>query len=186
MSNVEFRFFKGDMSVEPLKTIDENWQNLREVRNQKLEEIFATIPFYNGWCGSETSMYGIVCDDDSPALNDVKSMKGYKIERHKGKNVIKPDRRYKAGKELDKKLRQCREILNEAPDFSDYSLKQLGLSCWVSYGTNLYIAVAGIANGQYIAKIPVKGEDCDLDDFPKVPDCLVEIKESEFLALQGK
>ncbi|MFK5131229.1 DUF5420 family protein, partial [Glaesserella parasuis] len=28
MSNVEFRFFKGDMSVEPLKTIDKNWQNL--------------------------------------------------------------------------------------------------------------------------------------------------------------
>lgn len=184
--SMQFRFFKGDMSIEPLKTIDETWLSLREVRNKKLEAIFATMPFYNGWSGSETSMYGIVCNNDNPALIDVKNTKGYKIEPYKGKNVIKPDRRYKAGKELDKKLQQCREILNEAPDFSKYSLKQLGLYCWIGYGSNLYISVAGIANGQYIAKIPVKGEGCFLDDTPQIPDCLTEIKESEFLALQGK
>lgn len=49
-----------------------------------------------------------------------------------------------------------------------------------------YVAVCGVASDHFIAEIPVKSEGFGGDDFPAIPECLTEIKQSEFLALQGK
>ena len=101
---MQFKFYKGDLKQEPLKTINENWLKNRETRDEKLKAIFDTIPFYDGWLGSETSIFGIVCQNDETALSEVRKTKGYKIEVAKEKTVVKPDKRYKAGKVLDEKL----------------------------------------------------------------------------------
>ncbi|WP_346556985.1 DUF5420 family protein [Mannheimia haemolytica] len=183
---MKFRFFKGDITQEPLKTISDDWYKSREERDEKLNQIFATIPFYDCWYGGETSIYGIACNDDNPALEAVKSDKGYKLEKKEDKWIITPDKRYKSGKELNKKLETIWEILQSSPDFSKFSLKKLKMTCWVGFMDRLYIAVAGVYGDTFIAKIPVKTEGCDCDDFPKVAECLTEIKESEFLAIQGK
>ena len=61
-----FRYFKCALSVEPIKSLDEKWRKDREVRDKKLDAIFDTIPFYEGWRGSESSIWGIVCSLDNP------------------------------------------------------------------------------------------------------------------------
>ncbi|AUI65186.1 MULTISPECIES: DUF5420 family protein [Glaesserella] len=183
---MEFKFYKGDLTQEPLKTIHKSWLDSRKKRNEKLKVIFDTIPFYDAWFGSETSIWGIVCNDDNHALKEVKETKGYKVEVINGKTVIKPDKRYKSGKELDKKLTACWHILQESPDFSRYSLKELGLYTIVHKIDRAYFSVSGICNEFYLTKIPVRNAECDGDEFPEIPPFLTEIKESEFLALQGK
>lgn len=183
---MEFRFFKGNITQEPLKTISDDWYKSRAERDEKLNKIFATIPFYDGWNGSETSIYGIVCKDNNPALEVAKADKGYKFEKKGDKWIITPDKRYKSGKVLSQKLEQIWGILKAHPDFSTFALKSLNMTCWVSFGRNLYIAVAGVFGDTFVAKIPVKSEGCGCDDFPEVACCLTEIKESEFLAIQGK
>lgn len=183
---MEFRFFKGNITQGTLKTISDEWYKSRVERDEKLNQIFATIPFYDHWCGSETSIYGIVCEDSNPALEAVKADKGYKLEKKGGKWIITPDKRYKSGKELSHKLAEIRSILRNTPDFSTFALRSLKMNCWVGFGDKLYMAVSGVCNDTFIAKIPVKGEGCDCDEFPEVAECLTEIKESEFLAIQGK
>lgn len=183
---MQFKFYKGDLNQEPLKTIREDWLENQEIRNEKLNAIFDTIPFHDGWLGSETSIFGIVCQNDETVLSEVKNTKGYKVETIDEIIVVKPDKRYKAGKVLDAKLTQCWQILQAHPDFSKFSLKQLGIYIMVPELTNLYFSVAGVTNNYYIAKIPVPNSEYSRDKFPEIPDFLTEIKESEFLALQGK
>lgn len=183
---MEFKFYKGDLTQEPLKTIHESWFEGRKKRNEKLKVIFDTMPFYDGWLGSENNIWGIVCKDDEAVLSEVKNTKGYKVEIINNRTVIKPDKRYKVGKLLDAKLTQCWQILKDSPDFSKFSLKQLGIYIMTPEGTNLYLSVAGCFEDFYIAKIPVPNSEHSRDKFPDIPECLTEIKESEFLALQGK
>ena len=40
----EFRYFKCALSVEPIKSLDEQWRKDRELRDKKLDAIFDTIP----------------------------------------------------------------------------------------------------------------------------------------------
>nr|DAX69177.1 MAG TPA: protein of unknown function (DUF5420) [Caudoviricetes sp.] len=183
---MQFRFYRGDLNQEPLKTIYKNWLEGRNARNKELEAIFDTIPFYDGWLGSETSIFGIVCKRNESVLAEVKETKGYKVETTNGKTVVKPDKRYKVGKEFDAKLTLCWQILQKNPDFSKFSLKELGIYIMTPEVSNLYFSVAGVTDDYYIAKIPVPNSEHSLDKFPEIPDCLIEIKESEFLALQGK
>lgn len=183
---MQYRFFKGDITQGALKKINDDWYKSREERNKKLEAIFATIPFYNHWYGSETSILGIVCENNNPALEAVKADKGYKLEKKGDKWIIKPDKRYKSGKELNRKLEQIWGILKDYPDFSKFSLKQLKMTRMVEFGNKLYFSVAGVSNDIFIAQIPVKKGSCDCNDFPEIADCLTEIKESEFLAIQGR
>lgn len=182
---MQFRFYKGDLNQEPLKTINQNWLGSRDDRNEKLKTVFDTIPFYDGWLGSESSIFGIVCIRDEAILAELKETKGYKLESVNGKTVIKPDKRYKAGKQLDAKLTQCWRILQDSPDFSKFSLKRLGIYIMTPEATNLYFSVAGIVDNHYIVKIPVPNSEHSRDKFPEIPDCFTEIKESEFLSLQG-
>ncbi|EGP03048.1 hypothetical protein AAUPMG_11731 [Pasteurella multocida subsp. multocida str. Anand1_goat] len=190
---MKYKFFRGDMTAEPLKNVSDEWFKSRDIRNEKLKNIINTIPFYNGWSGSETFINGIVCFEDNPALEQVKQDKGYKIKlfdnvlpSEKKKYVIRADKRYKSGKILDKKLTEFYSILKEHPDFSTFALRKLKMSCWVIYAGQLHMAVCGVFNETFIAQIPIKGELCSGDEFPVIPEFLTEIKESEFLAIQGQ
>ena len=182
-----FRYFKCALSVEPIKSLDEKWRKDREVRDKKLEAIFDTIPFYEGWRGSESSIWGIVCSLDSPEYAKIKEDKTYKFETVENeKVVITGNGRTKAGKAFNAKIQSVRDILNQYPSFNDFMLRKLKLTCWVLGARTGYVSVCGVASGYFIVSIPEKAEDFGGDKFPETPNFLIEIKLSEFLALQGK
>lgn len=183
---MEFKFYKGNLNQEPLNTIHQNWLGEREIRNIKLKAIFDTMPFYDGWEGSENSIFGIVCKDDETVLAEVKATKGYKVEICKGRYIVRADRRYKAGKVLSERLDQARGILQEHPSFSRFTLKKLGIFICAYDANVVHFSAAGIAGEHYISQIPIADDKHGGDKFPEIPECLTEIKESEFLALQGK
>lgn len=102
------------------------------------------------------------------------------------KVVITGNRRTKAGKEFNTKIQSVRDILNQYPGFDDFMLRKLKLTCWVFGERTSYISACGVASDHFIVLIPEKSEDFGGDKFPTIPECLTEIKQSEFLALQGK
>ena len=182
-----FRYFKCALSAEPIKSLYEQWQKDRKVRDKKLDAIFDTIPFYEGWIGSDSNIRGIVCGLDNPEYAKIKDDKTYKFEMVENKKVvITGNRRTKAGKEFNAKIQSVRDILNQYPRFNDFILRKLKLTCWVFGVSTCYVSVCGVANDYFIASIPEKSEDFGGDKFPEIPEYLTEIKQSEFLALQGK
>nr|DAX71436.1 MAG TPA: protein of unknown function (DUF5420) [Caudoviricetes sp.] len=183
----EFRYFKCALNVEPVKSLDQKWRSEGEQRDEKLDAIFATIPFYECWRGDENSIWGIVCDLDNPEFAKIKEDKTYKFEMLAGKKVsITGNNRTKAGKAFNAKIQAIRQILMKYPSFNDFMLRQLKLACWVLGERTGYVSVCGVASGHFIVSIPVKSEGFGGDDFPSIPECLTEIKQSEFLMLQGK
>lgn len=102
------------------------------------------------------------------------------------KVVITGNGRTKAGKSFNDKIQSVRDILHQYPSFNDFMLRKLKLTCWVLGARTGYVSVCGVASDHFIVSIPVKSEGFGGDDFPAIPECLTEIKQSEFLALQGK
>ena len=183
----ELRYFKCELNVEPVKSLDQEWRTAREQRDEKLDAIFDTIPFYEGWRGSERRIYGIVCSDNNPEFEKIKEDKTYKFEKIESQNVvITGNGRTKAGKAFNAKIQEIQNILNEYPSFNDFMLRKLKLTCWVLGERMGYVSVCSVASDHFIVSIPVKSEGFGGDDFPAIPECLTEIKQSEFLALQGK
>lgn len=183
----ECRYFKCALSVEPIKSLDEQWRKDREVRDKKLEAIFDTIPFYECWRGSDHNIFGIVCSLDSDEFAKIKEDKTYKFEIvENGKVVITGNGRTKAGKAFNAKIKSVRDILNQYPSFNDFMLRKLKLTCWVLGERTCYVSVCGVASDHFIVSIPEKSEDFGGDKFPEIPGYLTEIKQSEFLSLQGK
>lgn len=182
-----FRYFKCALSVEPIKSLDEKWRKDREVRDKKLEAIFDTIPFYEGWRGSESSIWGIVCSLDNPEYAKIKEDKTYKFEMVENeKVVITGSGRTKAGKAFNAKIQSIRDILNQYPSFNDFMLRKLKLTCMVLGARTGYVSACGVASDHFIVSIPEKSDGFGGDKFPEIPEYLIEIKQSEFLALQGK
>ena len=183
----EFRYFKCALTVEPVKSLYQQWHIDRKKRNKELGTIFDTIPFYEFWRGSENGISGIVCHVDNPEFEKIKGDKTYKFEMLAGEKVnITGNNRTKAGKAFNAKIQAIRQILVKYPNFNDFMIRELALNCWVLASTMAYIAVCGVENDHFIAEIPVKSEGFGGDDFPAIPECLTEIKQSEFLMLQGK
>ena len=182
-----FRYFKCKLDVEPIKSLEEQWWKDREVRDKKLHAIFDTIPFYEGWSGSERNIWGIVCSLNNPEYAKIKGDKSYKFEIVKNeKVVINGNGRTKAGKAFNAKIQGVRDILNQYPGFDDFMLRKLKLNCWVLGVRTGYVSVCGVASDHFIVSIPEKSEGFGGDKFPTIPEYLTEIKQSEFLALQGK
>lgn len=102
------------------------------------------------------------------------------------KVVINGNGRTKAGKEFNAKIQSVRDILNQYPSFNDFMLRKLKLTCWVLGARTGYVSACGVASDHFIVSIPEKSEDFGGDKFPAIPEYLTEIKQSEFLALQGK
>lgn len=182
-----FRYFKCALSVEPIKSLYEQWLKDRKVRGEKLDAIFDTIPFYECWRGSERNIFGIVCSLDSDESAKIKEDKTYKFEMVENwKVVITGNGRTKAGKAFNAKIQSVRGILNQYPIFNDFMLRKLKLTCWVFGARTGYVSVCGVASDNFIVSIPEKSEGFDGDKFPEIPEYLIEIKQSEFLSLQGK
>lgn len=183
----EYRYFKCDLEIEPIKSLDKQWRNERKKRNEQLNAIFDTIPFFDGWKGSESQIWGIICKVSNPEFDKIKSDNTYKIEKFDNERVsITGNKRTKAGKAFNAQIQGIRDILQKYPCFNDFMLRKLKLNCWVLGDRTAYVAVCGIASGCFILSIPVKTEGYGGDEFPTIPEYLTEIKQSEFLALQGK
>ncbi|WP_109059450.1 DUF5420 family protein [Aggregatibacter aphrophilus] len=183
----EFRYFKCTLNVEPVKSLDQKWRSEREQRDEKLDAIFATIPFYECWQGNENIIWSIVCSENNPEFKKIKEDKTYKFKLIEDKKVsITGNNRTKAGKAFNAKIQSIGQILKESRSFNDFMLRKLKLTCWVLGERTGYVSVCGVASGHFIVSIPVKSEGFGGDDFPEIPECLTEIKQSEFLMLQGK
>ena len=183
----EFRYFKCELEIEPIKSLDKQWRNKRKERNEQLNAIFDTIPFFDGWQGSESQIWGIVCKVNNPEFDKVKSDNTYKITKIDNERVcVTGNKRTKAGKAFNAQIQGIRDILQKYPSFNDFMLRKLKLNCWVLGDRTAYVAVCGIANGCFILSIPVKSDGYGGDEFPTIPEYLTEIKQSEFLAMQGK
>lgn len=95
-----------------------------------------------------------------------------------------PRKSSKAGKALAEK------ISNPSLRFqtSDFIVSALKLSRMVINGRSMFSTVAGIVDGKLLVKIPGGHEPKTpgRDPMPEVPTWLREVKESEWLAAQGK
>lgn len=92
---------------------------------------------------------------------------------------------FKTGKELSSKLNAIQKVTA-----SEHIIEVLGVGRWIAgkhlgsqTGMAMYHSVAGYGSGVLVVKIPT-GEGGD--EMPTVPEWLREVKESEFLAAQGK
>ncbi|QOF67320.1 DUF5420 family protein [Actinobacillus sp. GY-402] len=183
----EFRYFKCSLDVEPIKSLKKEWDDLREERDKKLDAIFDTIPFYEFWRGSDNRIFGIVCNANNPEFVKIKNDKTYKIEKiNDEKFCITGNKRTKTGKAFNAKIQEVGGILQKYPSFNDFMLSKLKLNCWVLGDRMAYLSVCGTANNHFILSIPVKSEEYGGDEFPEIPEFLIEIKQSEFLLIQGK
>lgn len=185
---MEYRYFKCSSNIEPIKSLSEEWSDKFEERNKKLKAIFDTMPFYDGWYGSDDFISGIICNSNNQYLEKLKQTKGYKLTLHncQDKYIVRADKRYKVGKEFDRAICNAYQILKSYPDFSKFIVKRLGVRVMVLDSRCAYYSYAGICGEVLLIGIPVKGMRDGSDDFPIIPDYLTEIKESEFLAIQGK
>ncbi|KDD79557.1 DUF5420 family protein [Glaesserella parasuis] len=195
MSNVEFRFFKGDLKQEPLKSIFADYQKSERDRRDKIDKILAKYPFSQGVItrGGQFGRFavGIACDVSNK--EQVMAIGGCKLSHFNNElYLVKPDKRYKTGKVFAEDLKNISQIYDSHRDFSFFVLNKLNMFYFVNdwdysptRGTS-YFSVAGVYDSTLIIKVPEPLDEKQDGAFPVVADCLTEIKESEFLALQGK
>ena len=90
----------------------------------------------------------------------------------------------KEGKALAKRLKEEKE-LHFYP--SHFICELLGVRRCCHKGMRFFWSAAGFADGKLLLSVPGSKESEDGEDpFPEIPDWLREVKESEFLAAQGK
>lgn len=184
----KYRYFKCSLDVDPIKTLDETWRQKREERDAKLVPIFDSIPFYEFWSGDEDNIWGIACHKNNPEfLKIAEDKKTYSISTVKNDmRVIVGNNRSKAGRAFNETIGSIRNILHEYPSYNKFMLRKLGLNCSVDRNQIQFVSVCGVAENYFLVAIPVKSEDFGGKEFPSIPDYLTEIKQSEYLALQGE
>ena len=191
---MEFRFFKGDITQEPLKSIYADYQTSKQERTDKLNAILEKYPFNEGLISGtgwfHRMVSGIACK--ATDISQILETKGFKVAKfNKEFYLVKPDERYKKGKELAEDFIAINNIYEKHRDFSPFILKRLNMLYFVNdfYHTSTsgisYLAVAGLYENTLLVKVPMPIDEND-EPFPEIADGLVEIKESEFLAIQGK
>lgn len=191
---MKYRFFKGDVTQEPLKSIYADYQVSKEERKDKLNAILEKYPFNDGLISGSGWFHrmvsGIACKATN--ISQVLDVKGFKVSKFDDEfYLVKPDKRYKKGKELAEDFKAINEIYEQHRDFSPYILKRLNMLYFASdfsyspTSGRSYLAVAGICENTLLVKMPMPIDKND-EPFPEIAEGLVEIKESEFLAIQGK
>ncbi|EPR43158.1 hypothetical protein dsx2_2518 [Desulfovibrio sp. X2] len=93
----------------------------------------------------------------------------------------RPDMRTKTGKILKAALT---ELNDKTVDYSVYLTRSLGIGFHAAFNGRLYISVAGAVGGKVLAKVPQR--DYSDTTAPTPPQWMREVKESEFLAAQGR
>lgn len=198
---MKYRYFKGDLTCEPLKSIYQDCKRSQEKRKAEISSFLAKYPFNNGLIktGGLNSIFveGIACN--APLPDEVKSNKGFKIKSfNENCFIIRANKRYKTGKVLADDLKKLNEIYERYPEFSIAILKSLNFSYrvidWRNVSTEVYcyMSVAGVSNKDetvLLVKTPYPISEQLLKNnkpFPAIPACLTEIKESDFLSMQGE
>lgn len=184
----KYRYFKCSLDVDPIKTLDEDWRQKREERDAKLVPILDGIPFYEFWSGDEDNIWGIACHKDNPEfLKIAEDSKTYGVANVKNDmKVIVGNNRSKAGRAFNETIGGIRNILQEYPSYNRFMLRKLGLNCSVDRNQIQFVSVCGVAENYFLVAIPVKSEGFGGKEFPSIPDYLTEIKQSEYLAIQGE
>lgn len=191
---MKFRFFKGNITQEPLKTIYADCQKSQQERADEINKILEKYPFNNGVISGSgwfhRTISGIACEVAD--IDQVKDIKGFKLSRFNDEIYsVTPDKRYKQGKELAEDFKTINGIYEKYRDFSPAILKRLNMLYMVhdfSYSPTTgrsYLAIAGVCENTLLVKVPMPIDKND-EPFPEIAEGLVEIKESEFLAIQGK
>lgn len=188
---MKFRYFKGDKSHPVIAEICANAEKLRIQREEKLNNVLQHVPFQDGWASRGDWCCGILCRIDHEVIQQNKLDKGYNVERYDDEYyLITPNRRYKSGKALDKIMTSISMIQRDHPKLGRLLVGALGIYYRASeYITpthrTLYTTSGGISGNHVLIMIPCSGEK-EGTDFPTIPNCLTEIKHSEFLAIQGE
>lgn len=147
-----------------------------EARHQLCTEYGA-----QGVVGNRSNVSGLVFEEkqDAPHLKLTKQANGY--------FWYAPRRNSKTGKTLAAKL-GAKDL---SFDVSDHIVGTLGLHRMVvgkhqgsRTGMAMYLSVAGFSGKKIIVKVPADTDDGD--PIPTVPAWLRTVKESEFLAAQGR
>ena len=101
-----------------------------------------------------------------------------------------PNLRTKEGKALARRLKEDEALTF---NYSKFILKRLGISRIWFEGLHIHYCTAGFADGKVLLMVPGPKEPKSFEDrtrgedpWPKIPDWFREVKQSEFLAAQGK
>ena len=149
-----------------------------EARRKLMEDYGADGLIKRDWDGGRIIGLGFKKKTDAPFLKGCEKVSdGY---------TYYPKRNTKAGKELAKRLEDERLTFNASSFIRD----ALGISRMVFEGRQIFEAAAGVTEDlkKILVVIPgtkEKSPGCT-DPFPAVPEWMREVKESEFLAAQGK
>ena len=149
-----------------------------EARRKLMEDYGADGLIKRDWDGGIIVGLGFKQKTDAPYLKGGEKVSdGY---------AYYPKRNTKTGKELAKRLKDERLTFNA----SCFILDALAISRMVFEGRKIFEAAAGVTEDlkKILVVIPgtkEKSSGCT-DPFPAVPEWLREVKESEFLAVQGK
>jgi hypothetical protein len=102
-----------------------------------------------------------------------------------GKHIptYKPNSRSNNGKELRKRINAVNRLHTT---FSKEVIAALGIDRWCHDGSKVFMSSAGCTDTALLVSIPGSPDDGQSDKFPDIPDFLREVKESEFLAAQGR
>ncbi len=121
---MKFRFFKGDITQEPLKSIYADYQVSKEERKDKLNAILEKYPFNDGLISRSGWFHRIVIGIACKATNisQVLDVKGFKVGKFNDEfYLVKPDKRYEKGKNLQKILKQLMKFMRNIVIFRPIS-----------------------------------------------------------------
>lgn len=97
-----------------------------------------------------------------------------------------PKKNSNAGKALAEKMQNPGLLFG----WSDFLTTRLGIRRYAREGRNIFFSVAGFVQRDegviLIARIPAVAQNQEGDPMPEIPPFLTEVKESVFLAVQGK
>ena len=181
---MEYRYYigKGPEADALLTEIRQCSEMVHAARVKLMEEYGADALISSPWSRGKPSGLGFKQEQRFSYLK--RGNKGYEDGF-----VYYPKMNTKAGKELSAKL--------DAPelefDACDYILKRLKLFRMVvgrcsgsRTGMAMYHSTAGYCGDKLLVKIPNGNGELDGDPMPQIPTWLCEVKESEWLAAQGK
>lgn len=185
---MKFRFFKGDITQEPLKSIYADYQVSKEERKDKLNAILEKYPFNDGLISRSGWFHRIVIGIACKATNisQVLGVKGFKVSKFDDEfYLVKPDKRYKKGKELAEDFKAINEIYEQHRDFSPYILKRLNMFYFASdfsyspTSGRSYLAVADIFENTLLVKVPMPIDKND-QPFPDIAEDWLRLKKVSF------
>ena len=180
---MKYRYYIGEgQEADALLTeVRQRSETAHAARTKLMEDYDADALILSSWSKGKPVGLGFRQEQRIPYLKEGS-------RRYEGGFAYYPKMNTKAGKELSAKL--------DAPDLefsaSGYILKLLKLSRMVvgrhsgsRTGIAMYRSTAGYCGDKLLVKIP-DGNDPDGDPMPEIPSWMREVKESEWLAAQGK